>query len=217
MVVDPDRDGTDSGTFRNDEGLYRSLQKKIFKPSNIYSMKTIFFTLIILCSLSLSAQDVAMVDVADNESLTSVSPEPTPVVHCEVPCGIYGDSLRISLISEHISTIEKGMNQIMELSGETKPNYNQLIRWVSNKEAHAEEIQHIVSQYFMHQRIKLTDMADKEKHAKYVKQLTHLHEMSVYAMKCKQSTDLKNIEALRKAVKDFEGVYFHKHDHNHKH
>lgn len=26
--------------------------------------------------------------------------------HCEIPCGIYGDSLRISLMYEHIKTIE---------------------------------------------------------------------------------------------------------------
>ncbi|MEM8908198.1 MAG: superoxide dismutase [Ni], partial [Bacteroidota bacterium] len=54
--------------------------------------------------------------------------------HCEVPCGIYGDSLRVALISEHIRTIEKASNQINKLSKESNPNYNQLIRWVVNKE-----------------------------------------------------------------------------------
>ena len=131
--------------------------------------------------------------------------------HCEIPCGIYEDSLRIALISEHITTIEKSMKMIDELSSDAKPNYNQLVRWVMNKEEHAEKIQEIVSQYFLHQRVKITDSSDKEQYAKYVQQLSSLHEISVYAMKAKQSTDHSNIEKLRKSVEAFEKVYFHSH------
>lgn len=135
----------------------------------------------------------------------------TPDPHCEVPCGIYGDSLRVALISEHIRTIEKGMNQINEISGGNSINYNQIVRWVMNKEKHAEEIQHIVSQYFLHQRIKMTDDSDKKKHARYTKQLSHLHEILVYAMKCKQGTDVDNVLNLKGALENFEHAYFHSH------
>ena len=82
-----------------------------------------------------------------------------------------------------------------------------------NKESHAEKLQDIVSQYFLHQRIKITDPADKEAHDKYVKSLTLLHEILVYAMKTKQTTDLLFIEELRKTVHSFEEVYFHGHSH----
>jgi len=133
--------------------------------------------------------------------------------HCEVPCGIYDDSVRVALIYEHITTIEKAMNNINELSKEASPNYNQLIRWVMNKESHAEKLQEIVSQYFLHQRIKITDPSDTEKYDKYVKSLTLLHEMQVYAMKTKQTTDLEFIENLRKTVHSFEEVYFQGHSH----
>jgi nickel superoxide dismutase len=133
--------------------------------------------------------------------------------HCEVPCGIYDDSVRVALIYEHISTIEKAMNNINEISQEANPNYNQLIRWVMNKESHAEKLQDIVSQYFLHQRIKLTDPSDQEKYDKYVKSLTLLHEMLVYAMNTKQTTDLSFIEKLRTTVHSFEEVYFHGHTH----
>ena len=54
--------------------------------------------------------------------------------HCEIPCGIYGDSVRIALLYE---TIEKPMNQINELSKSENPDYNQLVRWVMNKEEYA--------------------------------------------------------------------------------
>ena len=123
--------------------------------------------------------------------------------HCEIPCGIYDDQMRITMISEHITTIEKSMNQIMEIQKEKDHNSNQLIRWVMNKENHAKELQEIVSQYFMTQRIKF-DAKD------YDKKIGFLHQMLVYAMKCKQTTDLGNIRKLQEALKGFEALYFAK-------
>ena len=131
--------------------------------------------------------------------------------HCEIPCGIYGDSLRIEQIEEHIKTLEKSMNMIMELSEEGDKNYNQLVRWVTNKDEHANKIQKIVSQYFLHQRIKPVDPESEEAYKKYVKHLTLLHKISVYAMKAKQTTDLEYIEKLRMTVDKFEDAYFHTH------
>ena len=136
--------------------------------------------------------------------------------HCEVPCGIYEDSLRVKLIREHITTIEKAMKKIKELSSAKEINYNQIVRWVNNKEEHAEKIQEIVSQYFVHQRVKIKAETD-EGFAQYQKQLTQLHHISVYAMKCKQSLDLENIKKINAAVDGFEKVYFHAHDHKHDH
>jgi nickel superoxide dismutase len=133
--------------------------------------------------------------------------------HCEVPCGIYGDSIRIALLYEHISTIEKSMNMINELSAKDKPDYNQLVRWVVNKEEHAKKIQEIVSQYFLHQRVKPKSSAEGAAYNKYVKQLELLHHVSVFAMKSKQSTDLGIIETLREKVHGFEHAYFDNHKH----
>lgn len=131
--------------------------------------------------------------------------------HCEIPCGIYADSVRITLIKEHITTIEKSMNQINEISKSSSPNYNQLVRWVSNKEEHAKKIQDIVSQYFLHQRIKLVEDTSGEAYEKYQKHLELLHQMLVHAMKCKQTTDLGFTEKLKTTVADFEKAYFHTH------
>jgi nickel superoxide dismutase len=126
--------------------------------------------------------------------------------HCEIPCGIYDDKARITLMNEHITTIEKSMRQISERSGQTPIEYNQLVRWISNKENHANELQHIVTQYFMTQRIKF-DAKD------YEKKLTVLHKILVHAMKAKQTTDLEHISTLRSLVSDFETLYF---GHSHK-
>jgi nickel superoxide dismutase len=121
--------------------------------------------------------------------------------HCEIPCGIYDDQARITLIAEDIATIEKSMKQIMELQGAKEINYNQLVRWVTNKEDHANKIQNVVTQYFMTQRIKVDDKD-------YEKKLVVLHKMLVYAMKCKQTTDLAHIATLRSLLKDFHDLYF---------
>lgn len=133
--------------------------------------------------------------------------------HCEIPCGIYEDSVRTALIAEHITTIEKSMKMIQELSASEEPNYNQLVRWVMNKEEHAKKIQDIVSQYFMHQRIKLTDPENEAQHQKYVQLMTYLHELQVYAMKAKQTVDMDYIAKLRESLENFENTYFHTHDH----
>ncbi len=121
--------------------------------------------------------------------------------HCEIPCGIYDDQARADLISEHIDTIEKSMKQIEGLSKADLIDYNQLVRWINNKELHANKLQEIVTQYFMTQRIKLD--ADK-----YNDKIGALHGMLIYAMKCKQTTDLGNVEKLRNLLKEFEKLYF---------
>ena len=132
--------------------------------------------------------------------------------HCEIPCGIYDDSVRIKLIKEHMATIEKSMNSIIEISESAQPDYNQLVRWINNKEEHAEKIQEIVSRYFLHQRIKIIESADDPGYAQYIKQLELLHHLLVYSMKCKQTTDKSYIEKLRETTALFEKSYFH-HDH----
>jgi nickel superoxide dismutase len=132
--------------------------------------------------------------------------------HCQVPCGIYEDSLRIELINEHIKTIEKAMNQINELSLDGDKNYNQIVRWVNNKEIHATKIQTIVSEYFLHQRIKPVEKSNHH-YAMYVHNLESLHHISVYAMKAKQTTDLSSVDRLRELVQQFSDNYFHEHQH----
>ena len=121
--------------------------------------------------------------------------------HCEIPCGIYDDKMRVNMILEHVSTIEKSMNQILSIEKEKAPNYNQLIRWVINKENHANEIQEIVTQYFMTQRIK-PDTKD------YGKKLELLHQLLIYSMKCKQTTELSHIQKLRSLITEFQKLYF---------
>jgi len=137
--------------------------------------------------------------------------------HCEVPCGIYDDQLRIELIREHITTIEKAMTQIRELESQNPVNYNQVVRWINTKEDHASEIQHIADQYFMTQRIKPVEQSDEEKYKKYILQLTSIHELMIYSMKSKQTVDQEWIDKMRETVDRFEIAYFGERSDLHKH
>ena len=128
--------------------------------------------------------------------------------HCQIPCGIYDDPARFDMLSEHITTIEKTMKQITDLSNRDKPNVNQIVRWVQNKERHADELSHILTYYFMAQRIKFVVKAEGKVYEEYVKKLTLLHKMLVYSMKAKQTTDLSNVEKLRSLLTEFRTVYF---------
>lgn len=130
--------------------------------------------------------------------------------HCEIPCGIYDDEMRIKMIAEHITTIEKAMTQIQELSKQDPQNHNQIVRWVLNKEKHADEIQHIVSQYFLTQRIKLPEKEDAETMKSYELKLSLCHNLLVYAMKTKQTIDLAHVKKLKSILHSFEHTYFGK-------
>lgn len=133
--------------------------------------------------------------------------------HCEIPCGIYGDSVRVVLLKEHIQTIEKSMEQIEKLSVSESVDYNQIVRWVTNKEEHCNKIQDIATQYFMFQRVKLTD--DEVKAKKNSMLLGQLHVLCVYAMKAKQSTDVDYVAKMRDVLHNFEHLYFAHEKHHH--
>ncbi len=126
--------------------------------------------------------------------------------HCQLPCGIYHDDVRLEMISENIETIEKAMVQIVDLSKAESPNLNQVVRWVNNKDEHADELIQTVTWYFLNQRIKPV-AAGGAGYDAYITQVTLLHEMMVNAMKAKQTTDLQYVERLKELLMDFTKAY----------
>jgi len=127
--------------------------------------------------------------------------------HCQIPCGIYGDATRITLLHEHVTTIEKSMKLIDELSDEKQPDSNQLVRWVVNKEEHADKIAHIATQYFLAQRTKPVAKDDKAGYAEYSSKLAVLHEIIVASMKSKQSTDSSYTDKLHDLIDKLAELY----------
>jgi nickel superoxide dismutase len=135
--------------------------------------------------------------------------------HCQIPCGIYNDEARFVMLAENITTIEKSMKLVTELSKQDKPNMNQIVRWAQNKEKHADDTSQIITYYFMAQRLKPADKADAKAYNEYLNKLTLLHEMLVQCMKAKQTTDLSHVEKLRSLLAEFQDAYLGKTSHKH--
>jgi len=136
--------------------------------------------------------------------------------HCQIPCGIYGDSLRIQMLEEHVTTLEKSIKSIAELAGKTAPaDLNQLVRWIGNKDTHADYIAEIVTEYFLRQRIKAPAGDDAAAAKKYADQLAALHGLLTVSMKAKQTVDPAIPGQLRELLERFKGLYFSAEDLKH--
>lgn len=144
----------------------------------------------------------------------SAAPAAAPF-HCQVPCGIYGDKMRIDMLMEDAATIEKGMAQIGELSKGDPVNYNQLVRWVTTKDEHAQKVQQTVADYWLAQRVKAPADGDEAAKTKYHRQLELMHGITVAAMKCKQTTDPAHVAKMRELAMAFSETYFSKEDLEH--
>lgn len=154
----------------------------------------------------------AVVSVAAVINANETTNEPTKknttavAPHCEVPCGIYADQMRFEQMLEDTATIAKAIAQINEMTEgmaagpPSATTINQLTRWVTTKENHATNTQHIVAQYFLTQRI-------KPDHKEYVGQLATAHKVMVAAMKCKQDANAETAEAMKKAIYDLYRAY----------
>lgn len=165
-----------------------------------------------LVALSLSALAALALGLHAGPA-ASAPAAPTALPHCQVPCGIYGDSMRISMLLEDCATIEKGMAQITAMEGGENRSENQMVRWVLTKDQHAASIQEQVASYWLAQRIKAP--ADEAGRAKYLQQLELMHGITVSAMKCKQTTDAAHVAKLRELAMAFSETYFSAEDMEH--
>ncbi len=142
-------------------------------------------------------------------ALAAVLAAATAGAHCQIPCGIYGDSMRIDMMLEDVTTIEKSITSIEALAGKTSPaDLNQLVRWIENKDAHADKIADVMTSYFLQQRIKAPAKGDDAAAKRYTRQLTLAHGILVTAMKAKQTVDADVAASLRGLIDQFKQAYF---------
>ena len=125
----------------------------------------------------------------------------TAYTHCQIPCGIYDDHARIKQMLEDSANIIKATKLIADLSSKAdSQSQNQMIRWVTNKEKHAQNVISTISDYFFTQRVK---SSQKD----YVERLKKHHAVIVAAMQAKQNADEKHAVALRKSIEDLAQYY----------
>jgi len=102
---------------------------------------------------------------------------------------------------EDAATIEKSVTLITELSGKADPqSQNQLVRWVMNKEQHAQNIISSISDYFLTQRVKPAQEDYAERLAKH-------HAVIIAAMEAKQNADMGHVNALKSCIKELLAYY----------
>lgn len=126
--------------------------------------------------------------------------------HCQVPCGIYDDHARVQQMLEDAATVEKATTMMAELAGKSDAqSQNQMVRWVMNKESHAQKVIETISDYFLTQRVK---PSQKD----YATRLQKHHGVILAAMKAKQNADGKYAAELMAAISGLKGYYpEHKH------
>lgn len=121
--------------------------------------------------------------------------------HCQIPCGIYDDYARVQGMLEDTATVEKSVQLIQELAGKSDAlSQNQLVRWVMNKETHAQKIISTISDYFLTQRVK-PDQAD------YAERLAKHHTVIIAAMKAKQNADADHVKKLKESIESLLPYY----------
>lgn len=121
--------------------------------------------------------------------------------HCQVPCGIYDDVSRVQQMLEDVSTINKAIDQIIELNDKSDAqSAQQLVRWVNNKEIHADKIIATISNYFLTQRVKPSA-------EDYLVRLSLHHRVILLSMKVKQNADAEVAQDLRQAVEALSNYY----------
>ena len=114
--------------------------------------------------------------------------------HCQIPCGIYDDAARVQSMLEDAATVEKATKLIAELADKTDvQSQNQRVRWVINKEQHAQKIISTINDYFLTQRVKLSQKDYPERLAKH-------HAVIVAGMKAKQNADVKYAKTLKDSI-----------------
>mmetsp|Transcript_58305 Transcript_58305/g.125277 ORF Transcript_58305/g.125277 Transcript_58305/m.125277 type:complete len:156 (+) Transcript_58305:92-559(+) len=124
--------------------------------------------------------------------------------HCQVPCGIFTDDLRVKMMLEDASTIRKAVVQSTDLhKAGSLQDMHQLSRWITTKEEHAAKIMTTIGDYFMAQKVK-KDLLTKEE---YLETLACLHAVMVAAMKTKQSSELAAVDNLDAALAAMEPLY----------
>jgi nickel superoxide dismutase len=126
--------------------------------------------------------------------------------HCQIPCGIYDDYARVQAMLEDSATVTKAVVQINDLASKTDPqSLNQVVRWIVNKEQHAQKVINTISDYFLTQRVKPDQEDYRERLAKH-------HAVIVAAMKAKQNADAEHAQALKLSIEAL-APYYPEHEH----
>lgn len=122
--------------------------------------------------------------------------------HCQLPCGIYHDDLKFAQLDECIQTIKKAIDEIKANGGGSALENNQLVRSVNLKDEYADKIAHMMSFYFLQQR-----MSSSEKN--FAPMLCKAFEILKMSAQVKSSVDVTLVNELQSSIASFKKLYKH--------
>jgi nickel superoxide dismutase len=102
---------------------------------------------------------------------------------------------------EDAATVEKAVTSLAALADKTDAqSQNQKVRWIQNKEIHAQRVIESISNYFLTQRV-------KPGQDDYPTRLARHHAVILAAMKAKQKTDADSAQVLRESIQALRAYY----------
>lgn len=104
--------------------------------------------------------------------------------HCQMPCGIYHDEMVFDQIDQFIETTVKAISVLEENSFSSVQDKNVFIRWIMQKEKSCDEMAHLITTYFLQQKIKPGEEDT-------TKRVLSAHQLLFYLVQIKQTVDLK--------------------------
>ncbi len=122
--------------------------------------------------------------------------------HCQMPCGIYHDDMEFDRIDQYVETMYKGISVLNDSKFGTVKERNEFVRWVMQKDQASDEAAHLISKYFLQQKI-LPGGDDT------TKQLVSAHKLLYYTVCIKQTVDLKCVEQFSQEWEKFK-LMFHR-------
>lgn len=135
------------------------------------------------------------------EKMDSVIRFPVAYAHCDIPCGIY-DPYPAQIAAHTVVRMDMLIADLMKTAMDADDEWrNKLVRYVNVKEQHAEIVKHEVTVIWGDYM--------KPEHAKAIPELQDLVWTTLKsAGKAKQSTDIKDAEALLENVQKFAEAFW---------
>lgn len=121
--------------------------------------------------------------------------------HCQMPCGIYNDSMVYDKIDQYVETMYKGDTILTNGKFANPWGRNEFVRWVITKEKMTDEIAELLMTYFLQQKIK-PDEEDT------VDKIKSVHKLMFMLVQIKQNTDRKFVENFNEEWNKFK-LMFH--------
>lgn len=122
--------------------------------------------------------------------------------HCQMPCGIYHDDMVYDQIDQVVQTVYKAMSMLNELKFDTVQDRATFVRWVMQKEKECDDAAHLITVYFLQQKIKPGDPDS-------VKKLVCAHKLLCCLVAMKQNTDVKFVMQFNEDWEKFK-LMFHR-------